>query len=280
MFKYLVKVSRPRFWHYIIGPFLVGALIAFNADPVAMFRRFDFWIWFLYFWISANFLIYGINDLADTDTDEFNSKKELYEVKFDKNKFKLFVGLFLVLNLPILFFTKNIQVTLFMLAFWFFSCFYSIEPIRAKAKPFIDSAFNFLYVLPGIIGYLQFSNNSIAYLNWSIIAAATFWSMAMHTFSAIPDIKADKQAELNTTAVFLGLRGALIYCFSLYSMAGILGLVYFNKYILVLAIPYLIAMLFCYYKNNSNTTFAVYKLFPTYNLIAGLGIFWLVYFTN
>jgi len=280
MFKYLVKVSRPRFWHYIIGPFLVGTLIAFNGDPVAMFSKLYFWIWFLYFWISANFLIYGINDLADTDTDEFNSKKELYEVKFDKNKFKLFVGLFLVLNLPILFFTKNIQVTLCMLAFWFFSCFYSIEPIRAKAKPFIDSAFNFLYVLPGIIGYLQFSNNSIAYLNWPIIAAATFLSMAMHTFSAIPDIKADNQANLNTTAVFLGQRGALIYCFILYLLAGIIGAIYFNQYILVIGIPYLVAMIFCFYKNNSSVTFSTYKLFPVYNLIAGLGIFWMIYFTN
>jgi 4-hydroxybenzoate polyprenyltransferase len=36
--------------------------------------------------------------------------------------------------------------------------------------------------------------------------------MAMHTFSAIPDIDPDRRAGIQTTATVLGARGAAVYC--------------------------------------------------------------------
>jgi 4-hydroxybenzoate polyprenyltransferase len=36
--------------------------------------------------------------------------------------------------------------------------------------------------------------------------------MAMHTFSAVPDIEPDRAAGIRTTATVLGERGALAYC--------------------------------------------------------------------
>jgi 4-hydroxybenzoate polyprenyltransferase len=36
--------------------------------------------------------------------------------------------------------------------------------------------------------------------------------MAMHAYSAIPDIQADTDAKIQTTATVLGKYGTLIYC--------------------------------------------------------------------
>ena len=59
---------------------------------------------------------------------------------------------------------------------------------------------------------LLFSN----YTNFQYIAlnflAARARVMAMHCYSAIPDIEPDKQAGLVTTAVYLGKQNSLLYC--------------------------------------------------------------------
>lgn len=277
MFKYLIKVSRPRFWHYTVGPFLIGSLIAFHGNAVPMFLSKDFWIWTLYFLLPANFLIYGVNDVGDQDTDMLNPKKNSYETKFENSKFLVFLVLFFLCTIPFLFLTNSWAEKFWLFVFWFFSIFYSIEPIRAKAKAFLDSAFNFLYVVPGIFAYIYFSGSSDFFnINWLIVLAATFWCMAMHTFSAIPDIKADSDSNLNTTAVFLGNKGASIYCLWLFIAATALGILTLSWAILILGIPYFIAMIINYKIDNLQFSFKLYKYFPTYNLLVGFLLFWLI----
>ncbi|MFM7088214.1 MAG: hypothetical protein ACKOW9_01625, partial [Candidatus Paceibacterota bacterium] len=70
----ILKMSRPRFWLYLAGPFLVGyTASAFSLDAFSDWR---FWVLLFYFLIPANILLYGVNDLADQDTDAFNAKKD------------------------------------------------------------------------------------------------------------------------------------------------------------------------------------------------------------
>jgi 4-hydroxybenzoate polyprenyltransferase len=275
MFSYFIKLSRPRFWLYALGPYWVAAVAAFGGDPIAMYSSGLFWTWFIYFLFPANFLIYGINDFADQDTDALNDKKNQYETKFSFKSFISFVFWLLAFNVPFLF-AINSWLEFSMLAvFWFLSVFYSAEPIRAKSKPLVDSAFNFLYVVPGLFGFLALGG-SFEQINWSLFLAAGLWCMAMHTFSAIPDIKADKDVGLKTTAVWLGLRGATIYCAVLFTASALIGSVIFSKLIGLMLIPYLIALGFCFRVNNLNFVFKVYKLFPLYNGLVGFSIFWLV----
>lgn len=273
MFKYLLKVSRPRFWVYLLGPYLVASVIAFNKDPIAMFLNAEFWVWFVYFLIPANFLIYGVNDLADQDTDKFNSKKDSYEVKFEQNKLKYFIWIFAITNIPFLFLTNNAASFVALLAFYFFGVFYSLEPIRAKSKPIIDSIFNVLYILPGLFGYLNFNSGHLADINVWLFLAATFWCMAMHTFSAIPDIEADKKAGLNTTAVLLKSKGALVYCGGLYLACGLIASYYVSAVFLLFALVYLGVIIYSY--NNLDAIFKVYKIMPIINMCIGFCIFWI-----
>ena len=71
-----------------------------------------------------------------------------------------------------------------------FSLIYSLPPIRAKAVPFFDGITNILYVLPGIMAYLVLHSD----LSRPLVIAAWAWVMAMHAYSAIPDIEADTKA--------------------------------------------------------------------------------------
>jgi 4-hydroxybenzoate polyprenyltransferase len=253
----------------------VAAVAAFSGNPLEMYSSSLFWVWFLYFLFPANFLIYGINDFADQDTDALNFKKDQYETKYSFKSNKLFfisLGLF---NLPFLIFLNSWLEFAVLCLFWLLSVFYSLEPIRAKSKPFIDSAFNFLYVISAIFGYIVLGGNWQD-INWLLFIAAGLWCMSMHTFSAIPDIQADQLAKLKTTAVVLGLKGAVIYCGILFSLSALISGFLYSWIMFLFLVPYVVALIISYRKNSQIEVFKIYKYFPYYNGFVGFCIFWTV----
>jgi 4-hydroxybenzoate polyprenyltransferase len=236
----VLKISRPRFWFYTFGTFLIGWIAGLQPSIEVMqlastwsqamlnFHRL-YIIWLLlcvdYFVVGANILIYGVNDLADEDTDQFNDKKWTYEHKLQqqerswlKKRVKwVTIGewgaVILILSriLRHVWYELRRTVGLVMLWFWLTGIFYSMEPIRAKAKPFLDGIFNVLYIVPSMLWWL-ITHHSREWFGWYGFIAGWLRAMAMHAYSAIPDIQADSDANLTTTAVYLGADGTLIYC--------------------------------------------------------------------
>ena len=74
MIHWLIKISRPRFWVYITGPFLIGVVAASPVQSWPLIILLG-----AYFTFPANLLIYGINDIFDYETDKHNPKKIAYE---------------------------------------------------------------------------------------------------------------------------------------------------------------------------------------------------------
>jgi 4-hydroxybenzoate polyprenyltransferase len=92
----------------------------------------------------------------------------------------------------------------------------------------------------------------------------------MHAYSAIPDITADRSANLPTIATTLGIRGTSAFCAACYGTAGLL----WPPVGIVLAIPYLTMCWRSYSANNEATTRHDYTFFPTINTIVGFLLFW------
>lgn len=331
-FQNLVKISRPRFWMYTVGTFLVGIAATWSVlDFPAMVRSLlDSWninelLWvsilflvFLtylwYFIFPANLLIYWVNDIADGDTDKFNTKKQGYESRLTSGarplQYKVLkrwilswitvitLIILLVINehyprvvipsliswlLPsrqtqagfslVVFFHDFLQTTPFRIAFFFFSIFYSARPIRAKSKPFIDGIFNVLYIIPGLIWYLTFgwvSNN----ISWLGFTAWRLRCIAMHTYSAIPDIKPDTLAWLTTTAVLLWKTWTLAYCAVLWTWASIIW------WIVIWPVSYLFWMtyLILVFISTKKEIMQVYTRFPYINALIWFLLFRIVVF--
>src|SRR6476469_7169740 len=97
---FFLRVSRPRFWVYIFGPYLIG--VAAAAAGRGDFLRADVLIFSLYFLFPANLLIYVFNDIFDYDTDRLNPKKEGYEELVRPSKRGGLIAAILLLNLPFL----------------------------------------------------------------------------------------------------------------------------------------------------------------------------------
>lgn len=266
--KYLFKTSRPRFWMYVFGPALIGTIISLIALGTVQINSSQL-ITLLYFTLPANLLIYGINDIFDGDTDQYNPKKDTYENQHSQSKTFLLTIVIALTNLPFLvfFLCSSLPVIAYLAAFLFFSIQYSSPPIRAKALPFIDGVFNFLYVAPALVAISILTPNLIQFSSWPLILAGTFWCMAMHAYSAIPDIQSDKKANLKTTAVILGDTKTFTYCFVLYLASACLVLLEGG---LALGLPLLIYPLVVAYNSvNQSKTFKIYKYFPYLNTLIG-----------
>lgn len=265
----ILKISRPRFWIYILGPFLIGSTI---QNYELAIQNIYFWLFFIYFTFPANILIYGINDIFDYETDKLNPKKIEYEAFVNKKEHKKLWQIILITNLPFLLILTqiNLKSIIFLGLFLLFSIQYSAKPIRAKAIPILDSLFNILYIIPAIFGYFLIQNNN---LDIKVVLASFFWSMAMHSYSAIPDIKSDKQALTNTIATLLGFKFTTIYCFTLYTISYILSIPYLGIISHLFGGVYIYLMILTYLKGEKNS-FKVYKFFPIINSSLGFILFW------
>lgn len=271
----LVRVSRPRFWIYTAGPYLIGHAAVMRTGGGAHLTGI-FWYGLFFFLIPANIIMYGVNDLYDQDTDQYNEKKRSYEHLLKAEHMSLvkvgtLMSLLAAVPLVLMLWSSPLAVV-FLLAFLVLSVAYSVPPIRLKARPFLDSLSNIFYIFPGCIAYLAWRSTHMSELIFPLVAGGC-WTAALHLFSAIPDIAADTRAQLSTTATTLGERRSLYLCMLLWGTSAVttlyllgwpalLGLVYPALPLLVLA--------------RRRKLFAVYQYMPKINLIIGFILFWYV----
>ncbi len=274
---FLLKASRPRFWLYLFGPFLIG--LAAAATSQADFFRAESILFALYFLFPANLLIYGVNDIFDFETDRLNPKKMEYEQLVRPESHVKLVVWILFFNLPFLIAAVFLAQAALpsLVGFLFFSIFYSAPPIRAKAVPILDSAFNILYVFPAAFAYQLISGS---FPPSAIMIAGGLWTMAMHAFSAVPDIDADREAKIHTVATFSNKNGTLLFCLSMYIASAILAFQYLGIAAIALGAVYVAIMLASFVSKNSDGVYDIYKFFPLVNAATGFILFWFVVLSN
>lgn len=203
-----IRISRPKFWLYLAGTFAVGAVAGVKEASGLLSP------WFvgllLYFSLPANFFLYGVNDYFDRDTDEYNERKgdEEYLVGEQTRSLQSWLLITAALSMIVIA-ALPVRAAMVLTMFVILSYAYSGPPTRFKRHPWIDSASNVLYILPGLVGYLASSHTWPASL---IVLGGALWTMAMHLYSAVPDIEADSAAGLSTTAVTLGQETSLLLC--------------------------------------------------------------------
>lgn len=270
LLKTMLAISRPRFWLYLAGPSLIG--LAATGAPLQHLADWRIVLFLLAWTLPANLFLYGVNDLADADTDAKNPKKSGYEHRLQPGEQRLLTILCCVsmgiVGLSSLL-TGALPAIAWTTVFLILGVCYSLPPQRFKTQAFADSASNILYVAPGfaMAGALGLTPPL------GVILAAWAWAAAMHLFSAIPDIAPDKAAGLRTTAVALGRQDSLLLCLALWfladqvvltiglSAAGIAGLAYPIIAIILVARPEI-------------RIFEIYRYMPALNTVVGGILFW------
>jgi 4-hydroxybenzoate polyprenyltransferase len=247
---------------YCVGPYLIGigASTYFNT---AVVRNSDIIYWLLFFTLPANLFIYGLNDIADSDTDVFNQKKGTYEAKVEQGEKKIIVWASVVLLLPFIpLFIRSSSTELWALVvFLALGALYSLPPVRLKARPIIDSLSNGpLYTMAGIMGYAAAGGHTVLLLPY---LGAALWASTMHLYSAIPDIEADTKAGIRTSATVLGARNSLFVCMCSYLLIAFLLCISGYGLLSLLAVPYLVLIGLSFRsQERSASVFSIYKIYP------------------
>lgn len=282
--KRLLKISRPRFWIYEIGPYLVGIAAATHFE-LSAWTLVPTIIFFIFFTYPANIYIYGINDIFDYETDKLNPKKTSYESLVMPEEWPKLWKNIILFCLPFLIyglFVLEMGALIALLAFFFFAGFYSATPIRAKARPFLDSFFSAgHYVATAVFSYLLINSIQNQSFSWEIlgvcIIAGLLWSIAMHAYSAVPDIQADRDAKLETIATKLEKRNTIILCAIFYLLSGILVFPFLGIISIILSVIY-VAFMILSLKTTDRQLFKIYTYFPKINSTVGMIIFFAVLF--
>lgn len=275
----LLRISRPRFWLYEAGTFAVGATAAIARGGGAW--GWELIAWFAYFLVPANLLIYGVNDVFDHETDLRNPKKQGYEDVLPREAHRTVLvaaamgtGVFA----PLLLLAPLAALPPF-LAFLFCAVQYSAPPIRAKARPFWDSLLSAgHYVATGWFAYALAGGRGEIILP---LFAGMSWAVAMHAYSAVPDIAADAASGIRTVANRLGARATIAVCGALYAVAAVAAYRSLGPVALVLCIPYLALMASSYrVADDLAALTARYRLFPLLNALAGAAVWWAIVLVN
>lgn len=215
--RYLFVLSRPRFWLYLAGPVAVGAV--YGASALSDLAAPILLVLFGYFLVPANVFLYGINDVYDADVDAENPKKDEggREARWEGQRFVVYaVALCGALAIPVALLLPT-AAWLWIGLFVLLGAEYSAPPARFKTTPLLDSLSNGLYVVPAMASYATVAGVQPPLL---AVGGAWGWAMAMHTFSAIPDIDPDRRAGIRTTATLLGQRATYAYCAAVWSIAA------------------------------------------------------------
>jgi 4-hydroxybenzoate polyprenyltransferase len=265
----IISISRPRFWIYEFGTFAFGAIAAFSSFSNLL--NIQTIIFGFYFLIPANILIYGINDIFDYETDKLNPKKVEYEELLEPKDQKKVWWWIILTNFPFIIAALSLETPAMIsfFAFIFFASFYSAKPIRAKARPFLDALFSAChYIATGVFGYYLLGGESFPTLGF---IAGILWAVAMHAYSAVPDIKADEDAKLQTIATVLREKGTLILCLTLYGISAYLGSTVLGIGVLLYGLVYISLMIISLKKvgPGGSGLFKIYTYFPYINLVAG-----------
>ena len=275
-FKEIIILSRPRFWMYVLGTFLVGIissgnLFLYDTSTTLLLVAFG-----IFFSLPANVFIYGVNDIYDYQTDIYNDKKIKYEsvLKLEKHRSLWIITILILIPFLPLFFMVNLPTKLALLVFLFTGLFYSATPLRAKSKPPLDVLFSaIIYVSPALVGFFITGNTNV---EWLAVFGGLVWAFGMQTYSAVPDIEADQKAGVNTLAIMLGEKKALWFCLLAYLIAAAIGFYYIGFISIIFGLVYVSIVLLSI--NNGSKLFKYYTYFPLINVAVGAILFFYLFF--
>mgnify|MGYP002760938432 FL=1 len=268
--RYLLILSRPRFWFYLAGPVVVGVAAAAETVP-DLFLPVGFAL-FGYFLLPANVLLYGVNDIFDAEIDTENPKKTEREARWQGGPAVIASVVASGLLAVPLFAIASTAAWPWIAGFLLLAVEYSAPPARFKTTPLLDSLSNGLYILPGIAAYAAVAGTQPPAM---AVVGAWLWTMGMHTFSAIPDIDPDRRAGIRTTATWLGKRRTYGYVAACWlAAAGAFAVVDLRLGVLMAVYPVFVAWV----ATSSVAVDRAYWWFPALNTAVGtlftLGLLW------
>jgi 4-hydroxybenzoate polyprenyltransferase len=201
----------------------------------------------LFFLIPYNFLMYGINDVFDYESDLRNPRKggiegALLDPKYHKLTTLSSIGL--AFGFVVYLLVVGSDVADFWLLVSLFAVFaYSVPKLRFKERPFVDSFTSALHFVGPMVYGLVLAGSDIADIKViAVLVAFMAWGMASHAFGAVQDVRADREAGIKSVATQIGARNTVRFALGLYvvSALAIMTIGWHGIVASIAVVPYLV----------------------------------------
>jgi 4-hydroxybenzoate polyprenyltransferase len=218
----LVKISRPGFWLTALWFYL----LPFAQQD--MFSSVGFWLGATYVCFPLGLLIYGWNDLTDTQTDALNPRKDswLFGARPDDQMIHRLPWLILLVQAPFL--VAFVVIAGAKMFFWFALVLLTNATynwLNFKQQPFLDILNQAGYVLVFVLASWLCD---MPQLNAPAMIFSALFAMISHIFGQLMDVEPDRLAGRRSTAVYLGVRPAKVLLISMMLVESVIAWKFFS----------------------------------------------------
>jgi len=198
--SFVIKASRPGLW---------ATAVWFYLLPLGQRHVFDtpgFWLGLIYVTFPLGLIIYGWNDIADADIDQFNPRKGtfLFGARGSQEQLRrlplqialgqaIFAAVFLLLTGP--------KILPWFAGLIAFTAVYNLPRYGLKQRPPFDILNQAGYLLVFVLSSWL---NHAPQLRWPAMLFGALFAMHSHVFCEVMDIGPDRQSGRRTTATIIG----------------------------------------------------------------------------
>jgi len=218
----MVLSSRPVSWVNTAIPFaLAYYVVAEEVTPALI-------VGCIFFLVPYNFLMYGINDVFDYESDLRNPRKGGVEgALLPPHLHRATLVAAVAVAMPfiaVLVAWGSLRSSGVLALSLMFVVAYSAKGVRFKEIPFVDSLTSSAhFVLPAVYGVVL-ADGSLTPLTVTLLGAFFLWGMASHAFGAVQDVLADREAGVGSIATVIGAQGTVRLALVFYALAGVVML--------------------------------------------------------
>ena len=212
--------SRPVSWVNTAFPFFAAYLfVSEQIDITLVLGTF-------FFFVPYNFLMYGINDVFDYESDLRNPRKggiegALLDPKYHVLTIWASVG-FAAVFVVYLLLVGSLEANLWLGFTLFAVLAYSVPGLRFKERPFLDSFTSAVHFVGPMVYGLVLAGSAISDPKViEVLIGFMSWGMASHAFGAVQDVRADREAGIKSVATQIGARNTVRFAFALYIVAAL-----------------------------------------------------------
>jgi len=272
--EFLIQVSRPGLW---------STTAMFYLMPLGhanLLHSGKLWLGLFFVLFPLGFLLYGVNDIVDTEADRLNPRKGtfLFGSRGAREQLAALKWQAAVVQLPFLlafYFLVGPRILWWYATLLLAVGLYNAPRLGWKGRPPFDVLIQASYLLVFVLSSWL---NKVPQLPWQTFLFAALFAMHSHVFGEVMDIEPDRWSGRATTATLIGRVPAK------FLIAGFLcietALVYFNFHDLIIAGFLALGMIWfvldaaALWKNRPYTPMEMRLFLWGWNIAALLGILW------
>lgn len=225
--SFWLKSSRPGLWFATLWLYLLP-----TSQMSEIWSSTPFWIGLIYVTFPLNLLVYGWNDIVDTQADKFNPRKDsfLFGAKGSTAQLKTLPTAILVSQLaflPLIFYFTGIKFLPLFIGFLVINGLYNLPEKGLRSRPPLELLCQIGYLLVVPISILLNQTDPLPY--WSYLYLILF-AFQSHLIGEVMDIEPDEKAGKTTTAVLLGMKKTKLLIISLVALEVLLLIAVFKDY--------------------------------------------------